>query len=74
MQDWHKLFKFSKIQDNNGKTIYKVHLKYTGEFIGCGTSPDLVGAHSIAFNYFHNKNNQKKIMEAIFEYNLLEET
>lgn len=73
MQDWHKLFKFSKFKDKDGTEMFKVHLKYNNEFIGCGMSPDLVGAHSIAFNYFHNKNNQKKIMEAMFEYNLLEQ-
>ena len=73
MTEWSKIFKFSTIKDNKGVTVYKVHLKYNGQFIGCGTSPDLVGAHSIAFNWFHNHNNQKQVLEALFEYNLLED-
>lgn len=68
---WHKLFKFSKFKDEQGLERYKVHLKYTNESIGYGTSPDLAGAYSVAFNYFNNFNNKKKMMDALTEYILL---
>lgn len=72
MSDWAKIFKFSKVIGANGKTYYQVHLKYNNKMIGCGTSPDVVGATSTAFNWFHNAANQKEVLEALFEYNILD--
>jgi len=71
--DWHKIFQFSIVQNTKGNKVYQVKLKYNGQLIGCGTSPDLVGAHSVAFNWFHNIANQKQVHEALFEYNILDQ-